>query len=74
MRFEIEVAAPDLTKKDFRSQQKTECLTSLSLQKREEEAVIKTMADYVSAGKLHDIVAVLPSDMKSYFLEWMHTP
>lgn len=38
------------------------------------EAVIKTMADYVSAGELHDIVAVLPSGMKSYFLEWMHTP
>jgi uncharacterized protein (DUF2267 family) len=38
------------------------------------EAVIKTMADYVSSGELHDIVSILPSEMKSYFLEWMHTP
>jgi uncharacterized protein (DUF2267 family) len=38
------------------------------------EAVIKTVADYVSAGELHHIVAVLPEDMKSYFLEWSHTP
>lgn len=38
------------------------------------EAVIRTMADYVSSGELHDIVSILPSEMKSYFLEWMHTP
>lgn len=38
------------------------------------EAVIKTMADYVSPGELHDIVSILPSDMKSHFLEWMHSP
>lgn len=38
------------------------------------EAVVKTMADYVSAGELHDIVSILPSDMKSYFVEWVHTP
>ncbi len=38
------------------------------------EAVIKTMAHYVSAGELHHIIAVLPEDMKSYFYEWSHTP
>ena len=38
------------------------------------EAVIRTMAHYVSPGELHDIVAVLPGDMKVYFIEWMHTP
>ncbi len=38
------------------------------------EAVMKTIADYVSAGELHDIIAVLPEDMKSYFCEWAHTP
>ncbi|HCW07279.1 MAG TPA: DUF2267 domain-containing protein [Cytophagales bacterium] len=38
------------------------------------EAVMKTVADYVTAGELHDIIAVLPEDMKSYFCEWAHTP
>lgn len=38
------------------------------------EAVIKTIADYVSAGELHDIVAVLPEDMKEQFMVWSHTP
>lgn len=38
------------------------------------EAVMKTIADYVSAGELHDIVSILPNDMKSYFVEWIHTP
>lgn len=38
------------------------------------EAVMKTIADYVSAGELHDIVSILPDDMKSYFVEWIHTP
>jgi uncharacterized protein (DUF2267 family) len=38
------------------------------------EAVVKTMADYVSAGELHDIVAVLPEDMKERFMVWSHTP
>lgn len=38
------------------------------------EAVVKTMADYVSAGELHDIVAVLPEDMKDRFIVWSHTP
>lgn len=39
------------------------------------EAVMKTMADYVSPGELHNIVAILPEDdMKGYFLTWAHTP
>jgi uncharacterized protein (DUF2267 family) len=38
------------------------------------EAVIKTLADYVSAGELHDIVAVLPEELKGHFLRWAHTP
>ncbi len=38
------------------------------------EAVMKTMADYVSPGELHNIVAVLPEEMKGYFLKWVHTP
>lgn len=38
------------------------------------EAVVKTMADYVSAGELHDIIAVLPEDMKDSFVVWSHTP
>lgn len=38
------------------------------------EAVMKTIADYVSAGELHDIVSILPEEMKSYFIEWIHTP
>ena len=38
------------------------------------EAVIKTIADYVTAGELHDIIAVLPEDMKESFTVWSHTP
>lgn len=38
------------------------------------EAVMKTMANYVSPGELHNIVAILPEDMKGYFLTWVHTP
>lgn len=38
------------------------------------EAVIKTLADYVSAGELHDIIAILPEEMKEQFIEWVHTP
>lgn len=38
------------------------------------EAVIKTMADYVTAGELHDIIAVLPIGMKEHFMVWSHTP
>jgi uncharacterized protein (DUF2267 family) len=37
-------------------------------------AVIRTVADFVSAGELHDIVAILPREMKSHFLEWIHVP
>ncbi len=37
------------------------------------EAVIKTIADYVSAGELHDLIDVLPQDMQSPFMEWSHT-
>jgi uncharacterized protein (DUF2267 family) len=29
------------------------------------EAVMKTIADYVSAGELHQVIAVLPEDMKA---------
>jgi uncharacterized protein (DUF2267 family) len=38
------------------------------------EAVIKTIADYVSAGELHHVIAILPEAMKSHFYEWSHTP
>ena len=38
------------------------------------EAVVKTLADYVSAGELHDIIAVLPEDMKDSFVVCSHTP
>ncbi len=35
------------------------------------EAVIKTLAEYVSQGELRHMVAILPKDMKSYFLTWV---
>jgi uncharacterized protein (DUF2267 family) len=38
------------------------------------EAVMKTLADYVSAGELHDIIAILPEEMKEQFTVWVHTP
>ncbi len=38
------------------------------------EAVMKTLADYVSAGELHDIIAILPKEMKEQFTVWVHTP
>jgi uncharacterized protein (DUF2267 family) len=38
------------------------------------EAVMKTLADYVTAGELHDVIAILPKDMKSRLLVWVHTP
>lgn len=38
------------------------------------EAVVKTIADYVTAGELHQVIAVLPEDMKASFLKWAHTP
>lgn len=37
-------------------------------------AVVKTIADYVTAGELHQVIAILPEAMKSYFYEWSHTP
>ena len=38
------------------------------------QAVMRTLADYVSAGELHDIIAILPEEMKLDFMTWMHTP
>jgi uncharacterized protein (DUF2267 family) len=38
------------------------------------EAVMKTIAGYVSAGELHDIIAILPEDFKIHFTEWVHSP
>ncbi len=38
------------------------------------EAVVKTLADYVSAGEWHDIIDILPAEMKGKFTEWVHTP
>lgn len=38
------------------------------------EAVVKTIADYVTAGEIHQIIAVLPEDMKGFFLKSAHTP
>jgi uncharacterized protein (DUF2267 family) len=38
------------------------------------EAVMKTLADYVSAGELHDIIDQMPGDIKKSFMVWVHTP
>lgn len=38
------------------------------------EAVMKTLADYVTAGELHDIIAILPKDLQRHFIVWVHTP
>jgi uncharacterized protein (DUF2267 family) len=38
------------------------------------EAVMKTLADYVTAGELHDVIDLLPKEMKSHFMVWVHTP
>jgi uncharacterized protein (DUF2267 family) len=38
------------------------------------EAVVKTIAGYVSAGELHDVIAILPKELKVHFTEWAHTP
>jgi uncharacterized protein (DUF2267 family) len=38
------------------------------------EAVMKTLADYVTAGELHDVIDLLPREMKKHFLVWIHTP
>jgi len=38
------------------------------------QAVMKTLADYVSAGELHDVVDLMPKEIKEHFVVWMHTP
>lgn len=38
------------------------------------EAVLKTLADYVSAGELHDIIDQMPQEIKKSFMVWVHTP
>ncbi len=38
------------------------------------EAVMKTLADYVSAGELHDIIDQMPGEIKKAFMVWVHTP
>lgn len=38
------------------------------------EAVMKTMADYVSAGELHDVIDLMPKEIKQHFMVWVHTP
>jgi uncharacterized protein (DUF2267 family) len=38
------------------------------------EAVMKTLADYVSAGELHDVINLMPKEIKQHFLVWVHTP
>jgi uncharacterized protein (DUF2267 family) len=38
------------------------------------EAVMKTLADYVSAGELHDIIDLMPNEIKRLFMVWVHTP
>lgn len=47
-----------------------------SIEEAEEaiEAVMKTLADYVSAGELHDIIDLMPGEMKKLFTVWVHTP
>jgi uncharacterized protein (DUF2267 family) len=36
------------------------------------QAVMRTVAHYVSSGELDHVVAILPEDMKSYFYDWTH--
>jgi len=38
------------------------------------ESVMKTLADYVTAGELHDIIDLMPKEIKQYFVVWVHTP
>jgi uncharacterized protein (DUF2267 family) len=38
------------------------------------EAVMKTLADYVSAGELHDVIGLMPEEIKKHFMVWVHTP
>ena len=37
------------------------------------EAVMKTLADYVTAGELHDVIAILPKDLQKHLIVWVHT-
>ena len=38
------------------------------------EAVMKTLADYVSAGELHDVINLMPKEIKKHFMVWVHSP
>ena len=38
------------------------------------EAVTKTLADYVTAGELHDVIGLMPKEIKQHFMVWVHTP
>jgi len=38
------------------------------------EAVMKTLADYVTAGELHDMIDQMPQEIKRHFMVWVHTP
>ena len=38
------------------------------------EAVMKTLADYVTAGELHDVINLMPKEIKQHFMVWVHTP
>ncbi len=38
------------------------------------EAVMKTLADYVTAGELHDVIDLMPKEIKRHFTVWVHTP
>jgi uncharacterized protein (DUF2267 family) len=38
------------------------------------EAVMKTLADYVSAGELHDVINQFPQEIQRHFIVWVHTP
>jgi uncharacterized protein (DUF2267 family) len=38
------------------------------------EAVMKTLADYVTAGELHDVIDLMPKEIKQHFVVWVHTP
>ncbi len=37
-------------------------------------AVMKTLADYVTAGELHDVINQMPKEIKQHFTVWVHTP
>lgn len=38
------------------------------------KAVMKTLADYVTAGELHDVIDQMPQEIKRHFMVWVHTP